>query len=467
MSTLRAGAKPASLTTNQYLWRLLRFDAPLFIANIIVWTIFHSFPLVIGLITGYFFDALSGKAPFGMNAWTIVVLVVLAGLTRFGIEIGGHISWYTYYFKMQGLLRRNLFRWVMTGPGTHKLPDSSGEAMSRFRDDVEEVGRVFENVVDLWGIALYVIGGVAIMLTINAFITIVAFIPFAALLVLTNLLSHLLKRVRRANRESTGRVTDHIGEMFGAAQAVKVASAEAHVVAHFHTLNEARRRAALRDTFITALLQSLNNNMGSIGAGIVMLLAVASFRSGSFTVGDLAIFITYLSGFSNEMAFIGTTLARQQQVGVSFERMAKVMDGAAPEALVAGGELHLTGALPAVPAAARADADRLTVLTAQGLAYRYPHSDRGIAAIDLQVRRGSFTVITGRIGAGKTTLLRALLGLLPRDAGAISWNGAEITDPSLFLTPPRCAYTPQIPRLFSETLRDNILLGAAGGRRND
>jgi ATP-binding cassette subfamily B protein len=68
-------------------------------------------------------------------------------------------------------------------------------------------------------------------------------------------------------------------------------------------------------------------------------------------------------------------------------------------------------------------------------------------------------VIAGRIGSGKTTLLRALLGLLPPDGGEVSWNGRPIEDPAHFFVPPHSAYTPQIPRLFSETLRDNILMG--------
>jgi len=99
------------------------------------------------------------------------------------------------------------------------------------------------------------------------------------------------------------------------------------------------------------------------------------------------------------------------------------------------------------------------MLEARGLTYRFPDTDRGIEAIDLQLERGSFTVITGRIGSGKTTLLRTLLGLLPADAGEVRWNGAPIADPGSVLIPPRCAYTAQVPRLFSETLRDNLLLG--------
>ena len=77
----------------------------------------------------------------------------------------------------------------------------------------------------------------------------------------------------------------------------------------------------------------------------------------------------------------------------------------------------------------------------------------------MRIERGTVTVLTGRIGAGKTTLLRLLLGLLPSDGGEIRWNGARVDDPGTFLAPPRCAYVPQVPRLFSDSVRGNILLG--------
>ncbi len=79
--------------------------------------------------------------------------------------------------------------------------------------------------------------------------------------------------------------------------------------------------------------------------------------------------------------------------------------------------------------------------------------------VSFTLKRGAFVVVTGRIGSGKTTLARVLLGLLPRDDGQVLWNGAEVTDLGDFMTPPRVAYTSQVPRLFSESLRDNLLLG--------
>jgi ATP-binding cassette subfamily B protein len=107
------------------------------------------------------------------------------------------------------------------------------------------------------------------------------------------------------------------------------------------------------------------------------------------------------------------------------------------------------------------------------LTYHYPTNDNensngnvhshchvhGIEDVSLTVRRGDFVVITGRVGSGKTTLLRVLLGLLPAERGSILWNDALVDDPAAFFVPPRSAYTAQIPHLFSEPLRDNILMG--------
>ncbi|MGV2806768.1 ATP-binding cassette domain-containing protein, partial [Clostridium perfringens] len=92
------------------------------------------------------------------------------------------------------------------------------------------------------------------------------------------------------------------------------------------------------------------------------------------------------------------------------------------------------------------------------LSYHYPNSDNGISDINFRLERGKFLVVTGRIGAGKSTLVRTLLGLLPKQEGTIRWNGEEV-DPATFLMPPRAAYTPQVPRLFSDPLRENIVQG--------
>ena len=96
----------------------------------------------------------------------------------------------------------------------------------------------------------------------------------------------------------------------------------------------------------------------------------------------------------------------------------------------------------------------------RGLSATHPTTGRGISDIDLTLERGSFTVISGPVGAGKTTLLRALLGLMPADGGTVTWNGHPVSDLAASMVPPHAAYLPQVPRLFSESLADNVLLGS-------
>jgi ATP-binding cassette subfamily B protein len=52
-----------------------------------------------------------------------------------------------------------------------------------------------------------------------------------------------------------------------------------------------------------------------------------------------------------------------------------------------------------------------------------------------------------------------MLGLLTPDRGQVHWNGHLIDDPATFFAPPRTGYVSQTPRLFSDTLKANILLG--------
>jgi ATP-binding cassette subfamily B protein len=262
---------------------------------------------------------------------------------------------------------------------------------------------------------------------------------------------------------------------------MKVAGAERRAVAHFRELSEARRRAALKDQLLTSLLDSFNVNTVNLGLGLILILSASAMRSGTFTVGDFALFASYIGWVAGLPRWIGRLITRAKQSLVSIRRLTDLMPGAPPEQLArrqpgAGGqELGVgggtfTGTQPPAPipqpptprgAAPSAPTPQLPspLLEVRGLSYRFPETGRGVEAIDLALAPGSFTVITGRIGSGKTTLLRALLGLLPHDAGAILWRGQPVADPATALVPPRCAYTPQVPRLFSETLRDNLLLG--------
>jgi ATP-binding cassette subfamily B protein len=248
-------------------------------------------------------------------------------------------------------------------------------------------------------------------------------------------------------------------------QAVQVAGAERSVLGQFNKLGEARRKAVLKErAFNELVLNSLSDSVTNLNAGIILLLIAQSLQSGQFTVGDFSLFVAYLARITDFTFNLGRTFARYRQTDVSFDRLYRLMQSEAkpptsPSQLLAHNPVHLRGPLPELNAPLKTNQDTLHRLQVRNLSYRYPNSQRGIFNIDLDITRGQFVVITGRIGAGKTTLLRVLLGLLPKDGGEICWNGEPIKELATFFVPPRAAYTSQVPRLFSDTLRDNILLG--------
>jgi ATP-binding cassette subfamily B protein len=192
---------------------------------------------------------------------------------------------------------------------------------------------------------------------------------------------------------------------------------------------------------------------------VILILAGQAMQAGAFTVGDFALFVYYLEFLSEMTAFSGLLIARYRQIGISVERMLRLMEGAAPEALVEFSPVYMNGKYPPIVYPEKDAKNNLIRLEARDLSFRFPGSENGIQDINLALARGTLTVITGRIGSGKTTLLRVLLGLLPKDEGEIRWNGELVEKPGEFFTPPTCAYTAQVPRLFSDTLRDNILMG--------
>ncbi|HMA35863.1 MAG TPA: ABC transporter ATP-binding protein [Chloroflexia bacterium] len=442
-----------------YLWRMIGYRPWLYLANAVFWTLIHLSPIVPGLIARAFFDSLTNAAPARLGIWTVVALLLVTAAARIILILCGALTDILHRFTMSALLRRNMLEQVLSQPGARALPEAPGTALNRLRDDAKQAEDSISWTLDVIGDSVFALTALGILLTINAGITLLVFLPLAGVLALAQVASERVQQYRKASSQATGRVTGALGEIFGAVQAVQVAGAEDSVLAHLRRLSEQRRQLMLRDRVLTQTLDSVFTNIVNLGTGLILILAAGQMREATFTVGDFALFVYCLAFVTDFTQFFGTFLAHYKQTGVAFQRMVVLLQGGAPETLVAHRPLHLTGALPPLAVPARAAPGDLQLLEVSGLTYRYPETGRGIADVSLCLRRGTFTVVTGRIGAGKTTLIRTLLGLLPRESGEIRWNGQPVADPGTFFVPPQSAYTPQVPRLFSASLQENLLLG--------
>ena len=470
---MNASAQKASiLPTWRYLLKLATFRPWNYLAlGFFELLFFGVFPQMTGLVMRAYFDHLTGQTSVGaifsktglnfsnLSVWGLIALLIGIALGKVVAVFGDVMVYSIFNYTLEALLRKNLFTHILNRPGARALPASAGEAISRFREDVREIAFFMAESLILVGFGFFAIVAVIIMVQIDLRLTLLVLLPFLLITIAANLGQSGYQKYREANRQATGRVTGFIGEIFGAVQAIKVADAEAPVMGYYRQINEQRRQAALKDRLFSELLNSIFRNTASLGTGLILLLIGQSMSSGVFTVGDFAIFVYYLGFVSDFTALLGHKIAWYKQVGVSVKRLVELLPDAPSSELVKHTSIHMQGELPSVPYVQKTEEHHLHRLDVEGLTCRYADTQRGIEDIHLHLKRGSFTVITGRVGSGKTTLLRALLGLIPCQGGEILWNGELVKEPASFFIPPRSAYTAQAPVLFSESIRDNILMG--------
>lgn len=470
------------------MWRLIRYTPKLALIDAGLWMLIAGFfPVIPGVIIRGFFNALTDSTPLGLSPFVFVVLFVVVSFSEIITLFVGQWVRTQYRFSLRSLLRHNLLTGLFQQPGAQPLSIvgrkwrtvSPGEAMAYFRDDPQVIEQAIVKTADFTGQGLFLLGAIALMISINARITFLVFLPLVAIAAAVQQSQRYIKRYRRASRQATQAVTGFLNEIFASVQILKAAGAEADVLNHLRSINERRGQLMLKDQLLTAALASIFENLNNLGIGLILLLAATARGSSasSLALGDFALFAYYLTTIVNtSFRSLGLYLALLKQTEVSFDRLITLHSGlAATErserqstsalALVAHEPLYfasLMGHQPPLPSVEQPRHDGqscLQELAVVDLTYRYPNSERGIEAISFSMQQGSLVAITGPIGSGKTTLLRVLLGLLPRQAGDIYWNSQRVEDPAEFFKPPRSAYTPQVPQLFSDTLQNNILLG--------
>lgn len=444
------------------IWRVvgrLISNAPLrYWSSALFWISIWTMPLAIGLIAANFFDGLSD--PAGWNLPTLVAALWTYVVVRIGFVLVAMRLHSSLLFRAASGMRRSMLRWIFTLPGAQPVAETPGEVVSRFRDDVTHTVEAYDFTVDLIGSIVSSAVAVAILLTIDPVITAIVFTPIIVVIAVTSRLGTRIRRYRHEARDATESITGFLGETLSAVQSVKVADAERSMLGHFEELNAHRKQMMVRDRTFTAGIEAVFYNTVSIGTGLILILAadiLGASGSAGLSIGQFSLFVYLLQLVTESAWFIGVFLARLRQAEVSVQRKVDLMRGAEWRDLTS--DVGLESRIEVQRLDDRVADGTAPLVSVSGLGYHYPSSGMGIEDIDLDVPTGSFVVVTGKIGSGKTTLLRAILGLVPAESGGIRWKGSLVDDPAGFMVPPRAAYTPQTPRLFSMSLRDNLLLG--------
>jgi ATP-binding cassette subfamily B protein len=445
-------------------WRVAQHRPGVFWLGWGLFVLFFTFPVLGGWLLGRGFHALA--AGDHTRVYWFAAAALATDVLRMLTIHAGALIWTQAWVHMQTFLRANMLvaQLASGGPEAGQPVGSAGEAITHFRDDVEDVTMFIDGLIDVSAGLVFTVFAAAVLGSIDAGAAAILIVPLAGVAVATRTLDNRIKRYRATDRAAAASVSGFLGDVMSAATTVKVNGAADAALGRLRTLVDARRHTAVRDRVLDDGVQAFAQGAADVGLGFVLLVSAGALASGAFDVGKLAVFTAYLGWLSFLPRMVGRVMARRKQAGVAFERM---------RGLVADGDVRNTvrprqlpiGRREARPRidAARPSREPLDVLEVRGLSAHHS-TGGGVHDISFTIRRGSFTVLTGPIGSGKSTLLRALLGLCNDQvstSGDVTWNGTEVADRAAFFVPPNAAYLPQVPQLISDSVADNITLGAA------
>jgi len=442
------------MKASRLLWDLYRRTALYWWADMALAALTISLFTVPALLSREFFNTLAHVKGEHLSLAHIIALLVTSELVRISTQFLSAWNRSTLRVRISSPLRERVVSSICQSAGC--ILPSMGDVITRIRDDVEEIVSFLCGLSSLTGRIIYSVIALAIMIRINAHLTLITLSCIAAVTVIGRIASVHLRRYREASREASARAVDLLTDTMASVQAVQVAGAERHVADRLSRLNDVRRQQIVRESQYGTLVGTWNGYATTLGSVAMLLFAGRLMCVGSFTVGDFALFnyfLAYLNGLPNTIADI---IVRFQQARVSIDRLVEIVKENS-DTVHLGNEyvIHHVPITEILPP--------LNCFEIDGLSHIYPNTVCGIADATLSLSRGEVVVITGGVGSGKTTLLKCLLGILAKQSGKIRWNGQPI-DPAKCFVPPAVAYAPQIGQLFSHTLRNNVLMGLPDDR---
>jgi ATP-binding cassette subfamily B protein len=256
----------------------------------------------------------------------------------------------------------------------------------------------------------------------------------------------------RQNTESLGKLTGKVSEAFSNVHTIQLMNA----VDVLTTRMERENTEIFESNIRTIKLRTL------VWPFMIVLIGISQFATLSWgghlvmnrqlTVGDIMAFNIYIGMLTFPFASLGIILNVYQRAKPASERLDKVLE--IPK------EQYSTKAI----ASPRNSAPLLEL---DQVTFRWPDGRTGLDGISFQVHHGERIGIYGSIGSGKSTLFNVITRLYDPTTGKISLNGRDtLTIPHSEVR--KCiGYALQQPLLFSESIKDNLLLGFEDSKPNE
>ncbi|MGH7702026.1 MAG: ABC transporter ATP-binding protein, partial [Gemmatimonadales bacterium] len=400
-------------------------------------------------------DALGQHQPFTeVRTATLFLLSValVGGLARYGMRqtLNSGSRW------VELDLRNALFRHFerMSAEFYDRYP--IGDLMARSTNDLLAVRMVAGPAI------MYLVDTVTrtflilpYMAQISGRLTLFALLPLVGLPLAMIYFGQAIHYRGLAIQKQFSDLTNYVHENLSGVRIVRAYRQERAEIAHFRRLNEeyASRNIAL--ALASGAFHPLLALMGGLGAVAVLYLGGLQVQAGTVTIGQFVAFGVYLATLVWPMIALGWAVSLVQRGEASMGRINALL------------QERPTITSPATPTALPAGRAARS-LTFEEVWFRYPGAhERGWVLQDIafHVPAGRSLAVVGSTGAGKSALADLVVRTYDPDRGRILLDGVDIRHLDLGELRRSVGFVPQETFLFSETIGQNILLGAPNDGR--
>jgi len=348
-------------------------------------------------------------------------------------------------------LRNHLYAYIQGLSAEFYDRYSTGDVMARTTNDLLAVrmvaGPALMYLVDTLVRAMLVAPA---MIHISPLLSLVTLAPLVFLPLAMVAFGRAIHRRSEAIQEQFSSITSHVHENLSGVRIVRAYRQEASELGQFRRLNEEYFRRNLSLARVQGMFHPLLAFLGGLGAVSLLYAGGRLVVSGQVTVGQFVAFSVYLAMLMWPMIALGWVVSLVQRGAASMGRINELL-AEVPAVRGPSGEASV---LPP-PRGGRE-------VVYENVWFRYPNApERGwvLEDVSFELTPGAALAIVGPTGSGKSTLADLLVRTYDPDRGRILLDGVDIRELSLAELRANVGFVPQETFLFSDTVRENVLLG--------
>ncbi|HLO10995.1 MAG TPA: ABC transporter ATP-binding protein [Pseudoneobacillus sp.] len=435
--------------------RYLQFVKPYrlqIIGTIIIGVLKFSIPLMIPILIKYVIDDILGSSALTKSekieqlVYIMTIMLVIFAVVRPPIEY--YRQYYAQWVGSKVLydIRDKLFTHIQKLSFKYYSNTRSGEIISRVINDVEQTKTfVITGLMNLWLDMATIVIAIVIMFTMNVKLTFISLVLFPFYAISVRYFFGNLRKLTRARSQALAEVQSYLHERVQGMPIVKSFAIEDHEQVQFSKQNQNFLDKALDHTRWNAKSFSAVNTITDIAPLIVIGYSAYQVIDGQLTLGTMIAFIAYIDKLYNPLRRLVNSSTTVTQSLASMDRVFEFID---------------------VEYDIKDEPNAYSCENVQGnitfdqVSFSYNEdNDIVLKNINLEVKKGETIALVGMSGGGKSSLV----GLIPRfydvTSGAILLDGTDIRRFKIRSLRDKIGMVFQDNILFSESVRENILLG--------